>query len=51
MVGMRRLEISGCFAGVNSVSAHKQGKSKDCFLKNQYFLQEFLMGGPFKPIY
>ena len=40
-----------CFTGVNSGSAHKQGKSKDCFLKNQYFLQEFLMTSVIKPIY
>lgn len=48
---MRRLEIFRCFTGVNSVSAHKQGKSKDCFLKNQYFLQEFLTARVFQPIY
>jgi hypothetical protein len=41
----------GCFAGVNSGSAHKQGKSKDCFLKYQYFLQEFLMWKAFTAIY
>jgi hypothetical protein len=46
-IGDFRCFVGGDFTG----SARKQGKNKDCFLKNQYFLQEFLTIIVFGPIY